>query len=95
MAGYVFGPFELDVSSFELRRGGAVVPLQKKAFDLLLYLVRDAERVVDRDELRAQVWAGTAVTPTSLTRTVCELRSALGEAPDNRGSSTRYTGSAS
>src|SRR5262245_9942180 len=83
MAGHHFGPFELDVASFELRRHGEAVPLQKKAFDVLLYLVQHPTRVVDRDELLARVWAGTAVTPTSLTRTVSELRRALGETPDH------------
>jgi DNA-binding winged helix-turn-helix (wHTH) protein len=50
-------------------------------FDLLLYLLRHRERVVPKSELVGHVWQDARVTPTSLTRTICELRGALHEQP--------------
>ena len=57
-----FGPqaeFELDEARFELRRAGQPVALEAKPFELLAYLVRHADRVVEKDELLDAVWPGT------------------------------------
>ena len=40
MVTYRFGPFELDADKNLLQRGGDLVSLTPKAFDLLLLLVR-------------------------------------------------------
>ncbi|MBM3223370.1 MAG: hypothetical protein FJZ47_06175 [Candidatus Tectomicrobia bacterium] len=40
----------------ELRRGGARVPLRRKVFQVLRYLIEQRDRVVSRDEVLAQVW---------------------------------------
>ncbi len=48
---YAFGRCVLDTARRELRRDGAVVPLEPKAYQVLLHLVVNAERVVTRDEL--------------------------------------------
>src|SRR5678815_4059750 len=74
-----FGPFELDDERFQLTREGIAVPLRPKAFDLLLVLVRERERVVRREELFERLWSTTAVGFGSLSGLVNELRSALGE----------------
>jgi DNA-binding winged helix-turn-helix (wHTH) protein len=76
---YRFGPFEVDDRLFELRRDGVVVPLQRRAFDLLHHLLERRGVVVSKEELRAQVWAGAAVTEVSFTRAVMAVRSALGD----------------
>ena len=49
---FAFGHFELDEERRELRRAGAVVPLEPKPFALLRHLVRHRERVVSQRELR-------------------------------------------
>ena len=41
--------------------------LQPKALELLLYLVRNRDRVVAKDELLDEVWPDAAVTEGSLT----------------------------
>jgi DNA-binding winged helix-turn-helix (wHTH) protein len=74
---YEFGPFRLDVASFELRRDGVRVPLERRVFDLLLYLIRHRERVVASEELLAKVWQGTVVTRASLARAIRLARCAL------------------
>jgi len=74
---YRFGPFVLDPERFELRREGAPVEAQPKAFDLILYLVRHRDRVVPREELLRELWRDTAVTEASLAKAVRIARRAL------------------
>ncbi len=74
-----FGDYLLDEARYALLRSGKVVALRPKAFDLLLHLVRHADRVVRREELVHVVWGGTRVGAGSLAGLVNELRRALGE----------------
>lgn len=74
-----FGEFLLDEARYALLRGGEVVALRPKAFDLLVHLARHADRVVLREELVRVVWGGTRVGAGSLAGLVNELRRALGE----------------
>ncbi len=48
---FAFGEHLLDVERRELRRGDELVPLEPQVFDLLLYLLRNRNRVVTRDDL--------------------------------------------
>ena len=83
---YEFGPFHLDVDEHELRRGGQVVPLPGKAFELLVALVRQAGRTVTKGELLASLWPDTAVEESNLTQTMFLLRRALGDAGEESAS---------
>src|SRR5260370_21721222 len=77
---YSFGPFELDTEEQVLRRDGQPLPLKPKVFDLLVVLVENSGRIVCKDELMKQVWAGTFVEEGNLTVSMVKLRQALGEA---------------
>ena len=46
------------------------VTMQPKAFELLLYLIRNRHRAVDKDELQDALWPRSIVTETALTRCV-------------------------
>ena len=50
------GDVELDVDAHEVRRGGEVIPLRPKEFDLLEALMRRAGRVATREVLIDEVW---------------------------------------
>ena len=50
---FEFGPFKLDETGRALRRGAHDIQLQPRAFDLLVYLVRNRARMVPKDELLA------------------------------------------
>jgi Tol biopolymer transport system component/DNA-binding winged helix-turn-helix (wHTH) protein len=76
---YDFGPFRVDASRRVLLREGKAVPLSPKVFDTLFELVRNAGKVVTKDELLTAVWPDTAVEENSLARSVSSLRKALGE----------------
>jgi DNA-binding winged helix-turn-helix (wHTH) protein len=75
-----FATFEIDEPARELRTGGRVLDLQPRVFDLLVYLVKNRERVVTKDELLKAVWPGVIVTDGSLQRAVSLARTALMQA---------------
>jgi DNA-binding winged helix-turn-helix (wHTH) protein len=77
-----WGEFELDAERFELRKSGACVPVQPKVLDLVLYLAKNRERVVGKDELLEEVWKGIAVTEASLSQAVSLARRAVDDTPE-------------
>jgi len=79
---FAFGQHQLDVGCFELRREGRVVEVQAKVLELLLYLVRNRERAVPKQEILEAVWPDTAVTEGSLIRAVSLARRAIGDRGD-------------
>jgi eukaryotic-like serine/threonine-protein kinase len=76
---YAFGPFRLDAAQRLLLRDDCHIPLQPKAFETLLMLVRNSEKVVLKDDLLNAVWADTFVQESNLTQNIFVLRKALGE----------------
>lgn len=74
-----FSDFELDTERMELRRSGAVVPVEPQVFDLIAFLVANQTRVVSRDELFDSVWQGRIVSLSTLTSRINAARSALGD----------------
>jgi DNA-binding winged helix-turn-helix (wHTH) protein len=69
----------LDIATRQLSRKGTPLHVEPKVMDLLLYLARHSERCVSRQELKAEIWPGVAVSPGSLTRLVVELRKAFSD----------------
>jgi Tol biopolymer transport system component/DNA-binding winged helix-turn-helix (wHTH) protein len=80
---FEFGEFQLDAGRRLLLRRGEVLPLTPKAFDILLVLVRNRARVVEKDELMRLVWPGVTVEENNLTRNISTLRKTLGEGPND------------
>jgi TolB-like protein/DNA-binding winged helix-turn-helix (wHTH) protein/Tfp pilus assembly protein PilF len=78
---YALGDVCLDVGARLLTRGGEVVPLLPKTFELLLVLVRRAPGVVTRQELLDTVWPHEAVNDEALTQRLMLLRRELGDDP--------------
>ncbi len=76
---YCFGRWQLDTQRRTLRAGGAPVPLNGRAFDLLTLLVSCRDRVVSREEIVAHVWQGLAVGENNLTVQMSTLRRILAE----------------
>ena len=75
---YHFGQFALDPS----RRTAVLAPdssisLTPKAFDVLLFLVQNPNRLVTKEELLQAVWGDTFVEEGNLTQYISHLRKAL------------------
>lgn len=76
---YRFGDFELHPSERLLYRRNKRLALPPKAFDALLLLVSNAERLVRKEELMRALWPDTFVEQANLTNTVVTLRKVLGK----------------
>ncbi len=74
-----FAGFDLDTTTFELRRDGVPVPMEPQVFDLLAYLVRHRDRVVHKTELLDAVWGDRFVSDSALTSRIKRVRQALGD----------------
>jgi TolB-like protein/Tfp pilus assembly protein PilF len=76
---YRFGPFVLDVADRSLKREGAPMALTPKLFDLLVILVSNAGRLVEKDRLLQSVWPDVAVEEGNLNKGIFSLRQVLGQ----------------
>src|SRR5258706_2728277 len=76
---YAFEEFLLDADRRELRRGAALIAAEPQTFDLLLYLIRNRERVVSKDDLMAAVWSGRIVSESTLSSQIAAVRHAIGD----------------
>ena len=76
---YRFDQFALDSRKRTLSRAESPVSLTPKAFDVLLFLVQNPNRLVTKDELLQAVWGDTFVEEGNLTQYISHLRKALGE----------------
>lgn len=74
-----FGSFDLDSAMYELRCDGSPVAIEPQAFDVLLHLIRNRDRVVPRDDLIAAVWEGRVVSDTTLSSSIFAIRRAVGD----------------
>lgn len=74
-----FGRFELDEGKRELRLGTRILETQPRVFDLLVYLVRNHQRVVPKEELLSAIWPEVIVTDSSIMRAVSLIRTILRE----------------
>jgi DNA-binding winged helix-turn-helix (wHTH) protein/TolB-like protein len=77
---YEFGPFRLEPDEHRLLREGEPAPLTPKAFDLLVFLVRNQGRLVTKDQIMEAVWPGSFVEDANITVLISSLRKVLGEA---------------
>lgn len=51
-----FGEFELDISAYELRRGGQRVHLERQPMDLLILLIERNRQLVSRADIVRRLW---------------------------------------
>jgi len=71
-----FGDLTLELATREVRRGGELVPLSGREADLLELLLRNARRVVTREQAIAEIWHGDA-SGNAVDRYVSNLRRKL------------------
>jgi len=80
---YEFSNFRLNVSERLLTRGGVRLAIPEKVFETLCVLVKNAGRLVEKDELMEQVWGDTIVEENNLDKKISALRRILGERNDS------------
>ena len=76
---YEFGDFLLDAQERLLFRDGEPLDLTPKVFDILLELVQNGGRVVEKKELMEKVWPDSFVEEANLTQHISTLRKKLAQ----------------
>jgi DNA-binding winged helix-turn-helix (wHTH) protein len=76
---FVWRQFEIDEDRFEVRNSGVPVLIEPRVLELVLYLLRNRQRMVPKRELLGQVWCGYAVGGSVVDRCVCLARKTLGD----------------
>jgi TolB-like protein/DNA-binding winged helix-turn-helix (wHTH) protein len=76
---FIFGDWELDTELYEIRQSGRPRKVEPQVFDLLHFLVRNAARVVSREEIVAEIWGGRIVTEATISTCLKSARQAVGD----------------
>lgn len=82
---FLFEDQTLDLDLRELRRSGEAVAVEPQVFDLLVYLIRNRDRVVSKDDLIAGVWGGRIVSDSTLDSRINAARKAIGDSGSRQG----------
>jgi non-specific serine/threonine protein kinase len=78
MASYRFGTVEVRPAERRVLAAGEPAALGARAFDLLVALIENRDRVMSKDELLSLVWPGVVVEENNLQVQVSTLRKLLG-----------------
>ncbi len=79
---FEFGPFRLQPERRLLVAHELPVGLTSRAYDILVFLVENRDRIVTRDEIVAQVWRGIKVGDNNLAVQMSALRHVLAKHVD-------------
>lgn len=74
---YRFDDVTVDGENFRVQKDGQNVALTPRAFDVLIFLLQNGGRVVEKQELFDCVWKDTFVSDNALTKIIKEIRRAL------------------
>ncbi len=74
-----FEDYTLNETRLTLFHGAEEVRLEPQVLRLLILLVKNADRVVTKDEINAEVWNGRVVSDASLASRLRATRSAIGD----------------
>lgn len=81
---YRFSSFSLDTANYCLFEGNIQLAIEPQVFDLLHYLVVNNSKVISRNELLDNVWAGRVVSDTTLSGHIKSVRKVLGDNGQNQ-----------
>ncbi len=74
-----FADVEVVEAEFSIIKAGERLPLEPKAFRVLLFLLQNPQKLITKEVLLDAVWGETAVSENSLTRSIALLRRLLGD----------------
>ena len=76
---YRIGILLVDPETHEVRRNGALVPVEPQVFDLLVLLIANRQRSLTKDEIVERVWGGRVISDATLNSRVRSARQVLGD----------------
>ncbi len=74
-----FGVYELDIALFELRKAGERVAVEPQVFDLIVFLAKNSERTVTKEDIFAEIWNNRIVSDAALSSQIKAARKVLGD----------------
>lgn len=77
------GDWHVQPALCRLSQNGRTVQVRPKVMDLLVFLAQEQGSVVSKETLLNEVWRTESVSESALTRTVTELRQALGDSVES------------
>src|SRR5262245_12466490 len=81
--GFRLGEWRVVPAQCRLSAHGRTVQVRPRVMELLVRLAKTPGQVVSKDTLLDEVWSADAVSESALTRTVTELRQALGDSAEH------------
>ncbi len=76
---FEFDDVRVEPAKFKIWKAGAELALEPKTFQVLLFLLENRGRLIEKNELLDAVWRDTFVTENAMTREIAKLRKALGD----------------
>ncbi len=76
-----FDDFRVEPLNYRIFQADRALSVEPKAFQILMFLIENHDRVVEKRELLDAIWKDVVVTENALTREVGKLRKALGDDP--------------
>ena len=76
---YQFDDVVVELRAGRVQRAGTAVPLEPKAYDLLVLLLSRRGELVTRQDVLDQVWSGVYVTDNAVARVIAQVRRGLGD----------------
>jgi len=79
---FVFDDVIVDLANFRVEKAGQITVITPRAFDVLVFLIENQGRVVEKAELIETVWKEKFVSDNALSRSIKEVRHAIGDNAD-------------
>ena len=78
---FSFDDIQVAPGTFGVVKAGSNIQIEPKTFSVLLFLIENRGRLIEKDELLDALWKDTHVTENALTREIARLRKVLGDDP--------------
>src|SRR4030095_16604153 len=78
---FLFDDIRVEPATFRAFKGGQEIQREQKALRLLIFLIENRGRLIEKEEILNAIWSGTFVTENALTREIGKLRKLLGDDP--------------
>src|SRR5437588_1929167 len=78
---FLFDDVRVEPVTFQGFKAGQVISLEPETLRLLLFLIENRGRLIEKEEILDAIWPETHVTENALTREIGKLRKTLGDDP--------------
>jgi DNA-binding winged helix-turn-helix (wHTH) protein len=76
---FSFDDVKVELRTGEVFKAGAAVALEPKVFKLLVFLIENRDRLVEKEEILDVLWKDVNVTENALASAIAKLRRTLGD----------------